>query len=103
MNGENISKLNKVSFPKETDVDSGGKFDLGQILTSVSGRIFRDISGLVSGLFGSDESGQEHLGINMEQVMELAKKLLSGKKKKRAAEEEGGGLSSSIATQLRNR
>jgi hypothetical protein len=39
----------------------------------------------------------------MEQVMELAKKLLSGKKKKRAAEEEGEGLSSAIARQLRRK
>jgi hypothetical protein len=58
-------------------------------------------------LFGSDESGQEHPGINMEQVMELAKKLLTGKKKKRAAEEEdethGEGLSSAIARQLRRK
>jgi hypothetical protein len=103
MSGEDISKLNKVSFPKETDVYSGGKFDLGQILTSIPGRIFRGISGLVSGLFGSDEYGQEHPGINMEQVMELAKKLLSGKKKKRAAEEEAEGLSSAIARQLRRK
>jgi hypothetical protein len=103
MSGEDISKLNKVSFLKETDVYSGGKFDLGQILTSIPGRIFRGISGLVSGLFGSDESGKEQPGINMEQVMELAKKLLSGKKKKRAAEEEGEGLSSAIARQLRRK
>jgi hypothetical protein len=105
MTGEDITKLNKVSFPKETDVYSGGKFDLGQILTSIPGRIFRGISGLVSGLFDSDESGQEqqHPGINMEQVMELAKKLLSGKKTKRVAEEEGEGLSSAIARQLRRK
>jgi hypothetical protein len=38
----------------------------------------------------------------MEQVMELAKKLLSGKKK-RADEEEGEGLSSAIARQIRRK
>jgi hypothetical protein len=56
-------------------------------------------------LFGSDESGKEQQGVNMEQVLELAKKLLSGKKKKRAAEEEdeGEGLSSAIARQLRRK
>jgi hypothetical protein len=111
MTGEDITKLNKVSFPKETDVYSGGKFDLGQILTSIPGRIFRSISGLVIGLFGSDESGQEQKGANMEQIMEIAKKLLSGKKKKKPIvrevveeeEEEGEGLSSAIARQLRRR
>jgi hypothetical protein len=58
-------------------------------------------------LFGSDESGKEQQGVNMEQVLELAKKLLSGKKKKRAVEEEdethGEGLSSAIARQLRRK
>jgi hypothetical protein len=114
MLGEEINKLNKVTFPKETDVYSGGKFDLGQILTSIPGRIFRGISGLVSGLFGSDESGQEQQsGVNMEQIMRIAKKLLSGKKKKPvvreveeeeiAEEEEGEGLRSAIARQLRRR
>jgi hypothetical protein len=113
MSGEDITKLNKVSFPKETDVYSGGKFDLGQILTSIPGRIFRGISGLVSGLFGSDENGQQ-AGVNMEQVMNMVKKLLSSKKKKKPvvqeieeiAEEEareGEGLSSAIARQLRRR
>jgi hypothetical protein len=115
MLGEEINKLNKVSFPKETDVYSGGKFDLGQILTSIPGRIFKGISGLVSGLFGSDESGQEKSGVNMEQVMNIVKKLLSSKKKKKPtvreveeeiAEEEareGEGLRSAIARQLRRR
>jgi hypothetical protein len=107
MSGEDITKLNKVSFPKETDVYSGGKFDLGQILTSIPGRIFKGISGLVSGLFGSDESGQEQPAINMEQIMEMAKRLISGKKKKKPVVEEevpgGEGLSSAIARQLRRR
>jgi hypothetical protein len=62
-------------------------------------------------LFGSDESGQEQKGVNMEQIIEIAKKLLSGKKKKRPIvrevveeeEEEGEKLSSAIARQLRRR
>jgi hypothetical protein len=59
-------------------------------------------------LFGSDESGQEqHPGINMEQIMEIAKKFLSGKKKKRPVIEweagEGEGINSAIARQLRRK
>jgi hypothetical protein len=34
---------------------SGGKFDLGSILSAIPGRIMRGLSGLVSGLLGSDE------------------------------------------------
>jgi shikimate kinase len=58
-------------------------------------------------LFGSDESGQEQPAINMEQIMEMAKRLISGKKKKKPVVEEetpeGEGLSSAIARQLRRR
>jgi hypothetical protein len=34
---------------------SGGKFDLGSILSAIPGRIMRGLSGLVSGLLGSEE------------------------------------------------
>jgi hypothetical protein len=34
---------------------SGGKFDLGSILSAIPGRIMRGLSGLVSGLLGPDE------------------------------------------------
>jgi hypothetical protein len=34
---------------------SGGKFDLGSILSDIPGRIMRGLSGLVSGLLGSEE------------------------------------------------
>jgi hypothetical protein len=53
--GAPIPKLAKVSFPQETDMYSGGKFDLGSILNAVPGRIMRGLSGLVSGLLGSEE------------------------------------------------
>jgi hypothetical protein len=45
-----IPGLAKTIFPKETDFYSGGKFDLGSILSGIPGRIFRGLSGLVSGL-----------------------------------------------------
>jgi hypothetical protein len=47
--GAPIPGLAKTTFPKETDFYSGGKFDLGSILSSIPGRIFRGLSGLVSG------------------------------------------------------
>jgi hypothetical protein len=53
--GAPIPQLAKVSFPQETDMYSGGKFDLGSILSSIPGRLMRGLSGLVSGLLGSDE------------------------------------------------
>jgi hypothetical protein len=56
--GASIPQLAKVSFPHETDMYSGGKFDLGSILSSIPGRIMRGISGLVSGLLGSEEPGE---------------------------------------------
>jgi hypothetical protein len=34
---------------------SGGKFDLGSIISAIPGRIMRGLSGLVSGLLGSEE------------------------------------------------
>jgi hypothetical protein len=34
---------------------SGGKFDLGSILSAIPGRIMRGLSGLVSGLLGPEE------------------------------------------------
>jgi hypothetical protein len=37
---------------------SGGKFDLGSILSSIPGRIIRGLSGLVSGLLGPEEAGE---------------------------------------------
>jgi hypothetical protein len=53
--GAPISQLAKVSFPQETDMYSGGKFDLGSILSAIPGRIMRGLSGLVSGLLGTEE------------------------------------------------
>jgi hypothetical protein len=53
--GAPIPQLAKVSFPQETDMYSGGKFDLGSILSAIPGRIMRGLSGLVSGLLGPDE------------------------------------------------
>jgi hypothetical protein len=37
---------------------SGGKFDLGSILSAIPGRIMRGLSGLVSGLLGPEEGPQ---------------------------------------------
>jgi hypothetical protein len=53
--GAPIPGLAKTTFPKETDFYSGGKFDLGSILLSIPGRIFRGLSGLVSGLLSPEE------------------------------------------------
>jgi hypothetical protein len=53
--GAPIPGLSKTTFPKETDFYAGGKFDLGSILSRVPGRIFRGLSGLVSGLLSSEE------------------------------------------------
>jgi hypothetical protein len=53
--GAPIPGLAKTTFPKETDFYSGGKFDLGSILFSIPGRIFRGLSGLVSGLLSPEE------------------------------------------------
>jgi hypothetical protein len=53
--GAPIPQLAKVSFPQETDMYSGGKFDLGSIISAIPGRIMRGLSGLVSGLLGPEE------------------------------------------------
>jgi hypothetical protein len=53
--GAPIPGLSKTTFPKETDFYAGGKFDLGSILSSIPGRIFRGLSGLVSGLLSPEE------------------------------------------------
>jgi hypothetical protein len=53
--GAPIPGLAKTTFPKETDSYSGGKFDLGSILSSIPGRIFRGLSSLVSGLLSPEE------------------------------------------------
>jgi hypothetical protein len=58
--GAPVPTLTKVSFPQETDMYSGDKFDLGSILSSIPGRILRRLSGLVSGLLGPEEA-EEHL------------------------------------------
>jgi hypothetical protein len=53
--GAPIPGLAKTTFPRETDFYSGGKFDLGSILSSIPGRIFRGLSGLVSVLLSPEE------------------------------------------------
>jgi hypothetical protein len=53
--GAPIPGLAKTTFPKETDFYAGGKFDLGSILSSIPGRIFRGLNGLVSGLLSPEE------------------------------------------------
>jgi hypothetical protein len=50
-----MAGLAKTTFLKETDFYAGGKFDLGSILSSIPGRIFRGLSGLVSGLLSPEE------------------------------------------------
>jgi hypothetical protein len=62
--GAPIPSLTKVSFPQETDMYSGGKFDLGSILSAIPGRILRGLSGLVSGLLGPEEE-KEHPVVSM--------------------------------------
>jgi hypothetical protein len=49
--GAAITTFNKVSYPIDVDIYSGGKFDLGSLLASIP----RGVSGLVSGLLGSEE------------------------------------------------
>jgi hypothetical protein len=56
--GAPIEQLTKVSFPQETDMYSGGKFDLGSILSAIPGRILRGLSGLVSGLLGPEKEDE---------------------------------------------
>jgi hypothetical protein len=56
--GTSIPDLLKTTFPRETDFYSGGKFDLGSILSSIPGRIVKGLSGLVSGLLGSEDKDE---------------------------------------------
>jgi hypothetical protein len=53
--GAPVAGLSKTTFPRETDFYAGGKFDLGSILSSIPCRIFRGLSGLVSGLLSPEE------------------------------------------------
>jgi hypothetical protein len=53
--GGAITTFNKVSYPIDVDIYSGGKFDLGSLLASIPGRLLKGVSGLVSGLLGSEE------------------------------------------------
>jgi hypothetical protein len=53
--GAAITTFNKVSYPIDIDIYSGGKFDLGSLLASIPGRLLKGVSGLVSGLLGSEE------------------------------------------------
>jgi hypothetical protein len=59
--GAAITTFNKVSYPIDIDIYSGGKFDLGSLLASIPGRLLKGVSGLVSGLLGSEE-GQSSSG-----------------------------------------
>jgi hypothetical protein len=54
--GAAITTLSKVSYPVDIDIYSGGKFDLGSLLASIPGRLMKGVSGLVSGLLGSEEA-----------------------------------------------
>jgi hypothetical protein len=53
-----VAGLAKTTFPKKADFYACGKFDLGIILSSIPGRIFRGLSGLVSGLPSPEQ--EEH-------------------------------------------
>jgi len=54
--GAAITTFNKVSYPVDVDIYSGGKFDLGSLLAAIPGRLLKGVSGLVSGLLESEES-----------------------------------------------
>jgi hypothetical protein len=69
--GAPIPQLAKVSFPHETDMYSGGKFDLGSILSAIPGRIMRGLSGLVSGLLGPEEAGESPVKSAIRREFEL--------------------------------
>jgi hypothetical protein len=71
--GAAITTFNKVSYPIDVDIYSGGKFDLGSLLASIPGRLLRGVSGLVSGLLGSEEQS----GSTGEQSKELSLEDLS--------------------------
>jgi hypothetical protein len=71
--GAAITTFNKVSYPIDVDIYSGGKFDLGSLLASIPGRLLRGVSGLVSGLLGGDEqsgssSGEQSKELNFEDL-----------------------------------
>jgi hypothetical protein len=66
--GAAITTFNKVSYPIDVDIYSGGKFDLGSLFASIPGRLLRGVSGLVSGLLGSEEQS----GSTGEQSKELS-------------------------------
>jgi hypothetical protein len=53
--GAAITTFNKGSYPIDVDIYCGAKFDLGRLLASIPGRLLRSVSGLVSGLLGSEE------------------------------------------------
>jgi hypothetical protein len=57
--GAALTGLTKVSYPVDVDIFSGGKFDLGSLLASIPGRLVKGVSGLVSGLLGSEEEKKE--------------------------------------------
>jgi hypothetical protein len=65
-----ITTFNKVSYPIDVDIYSGGKFDLGSLLASIPGRLLRGVSGLVSGLLESEEqqdtSGEQSKELSLE-------------------------------------
>ena len=72
--GAAITTFNKVSYPVDVDIYSGGKFDLGSLLGAIPGRLLKGVSGLVSGLIGSEESLDqtettgENKGISLEDL-----------------------------------
>jgi len=76
--GAAITTFNKVSYPVDVDIYSGGKFDLGSLLAVIPGRLLKGVSGLVSGLLGSEESSfrqteqietaEESKGISLEDL-----------------------------------
>jgi len=53
--GAAITTFNKLSYPVDVDIYSGGKFDLGSLLASIPGRLLKGVSRLVSGLLGREE------------------------------------------------
>jgi hypothetical protein len=75
-----VPELTKVTFPHETDFYAGGKFDLGSILSSIPGRVVKGLSGLVSGLLGSEP---------VRTVRKVARRYLPPAEE----EEEGEGMS----------
>jgi hypothetical protein len=60
--GAALTGLTKVSYPIDVDIFSGGKFDLGSLLASIPGRLVKGVSGLVSGLLGSEDTSGTQSG-----------------------------------------